>query len=324
MKKLITLFLALSMSSLTFGQHLNCETIRDSLIASFKNPNSDKLEMAKDVLILQECAELDEQDKTFLTVETVAVLIVGKLNQKEPLTYGLIIDEILKIKSSEQYQEMKETTRALFELENELVDMSEKHWPLIKEVFEKSGLSAKNIDEFKSAIYKARETPVTYKTAIQEWQEVKEKQASERAASTGEKSFIRHFAPMIPMKETLEIASEFNEPILLYFTGYAAVNCRKMEELVFQEEAVDEALSDYTCFIGYADDRTRLTEEEKDKYGLKEIETKGKMVCQIQKDHFQSNIQPYFVIIDNKGQMVDSFSYSLKPEAFLEFLIKNK
>ena len=101
--------------------------------------------------------------------------------------------------------------------------------------------------------------------------------------------------------EGLAAAKLENKPILLDFTGWACVNCRKVEENVWSEPDIYETLkNDYILISLYVDDRKELPKEQqfqflKDNGKLKNIETIGDKWATFQAVNFQTASQPYYV-----------------------------
>ena len=102
----------------------------------------------------------------------------------------------------------------------------------------------------------------------------------------------------------LAFAKINNKPILLDFTGWACVNCRKMEENVWSDPKVYELLKEnYVLISLYVDDRKELSEENQFKIKLNEnhlksIETIGDKWSTFQYLNFQTASQPYYVIMN--------------------------
>ncbi|WP_276166977.1 protein-disulfide reductase DsbD family protein [Zobellia alginiliquefaciens] len=117
-------------------------------------------------------------------------------------------------------------------------------------------------------------------------------------------------------------AKKVNKPILLDFTGWACVNCRKMEENVWSEPDVYSILKeDYVLISLYVDDRKELPESEQfdfkyDTGRVKHIETIGQKWGTFQTVNFNAASQPYYVlmspdleILNNAVQYTDSDVY---------------
>jgi thiol:disulfide interchange protein len=126
--------------------------------------------------------------------------------------------------------------------------------------------------------------------------------------------------------EAMAVAIAQNKPLLLDFTGWACVNCRKMEEQVWTDNRVSKILNEDVILVSlYVDDRTKLPEVEwrMEEYGGKEfhIRTIGKKWSYLQASQFDRNAQPFYVLLDHNGtQIGGSAGYDPDPDAFLEYI----
>lgn len=127
--------------------------------------------------------------------------------------------------------------------------------------------------------------------------------------------------------EGLAAAKLENKPIMLDFTGWACVNCRKMEEQVWSASKVYDVLSkDYIIISLYVDDRKELLENEKFDYlkpngSLKKIKTIGDKWATLQTINFQNNSQPFYVLLDHNMQLLNhTTSYTPNVEDYYNWL----
>ncbi|EDP71714.1 putative exported cytochrome C biogenesis-related protein [Flavobacteriales bacterium ALC-1] len=108
------------------------------------------------------------------------------------------------------------------------------------------------------------------------------------------------------LEEGIAAAKLENKPILLDFTGWACVNCRKMEEQVWSTSQVYDILEEnYVIISLYVDDRKELPIEEQFKYlrtngTVKDIETIGDKWGTLQTINFQNNSQPYYALLNHQ------------------------
>ncbi|MFT3933310.1 MAG: cytochrome c biogenesis protein CcdA [Chitinophagaceae bacterium] len=104
-------------------------------------------------------------------------------------------------------------------------------------------------------------------------------------------------------EKALKLAKEQHKPILIDFTGWACVNCRKMEENVWPDEKVKELIEkDFILVSLYVDDRKVLPDEEQFLYtasdsSKKEIKTIGDKFITLQSENFKNASQPLYAII---------------------------
>ncbi|MFV8334375.1 protein-disulfide reductase DsbD family protein [Flavobacterium sp. GSP14] len=112
----------------------------------------------------------------------------------------------------------------------------------------------------------------------------------------------------------LAYAKSVKKPILLDFTGYACVNCRKMEDFVWSDPAILKILQNEVVLISlYVDDKRELPIKEQyvSKETGKKIISIGNKWSDFQITKFKANAQPYYIILDNDGMMLSD-----KPESY--------
>ncbi len=125
----------------------------------------------------------------------------------------------------------------------------------------------------------------------------------------------------------LAYAKEVNKPVLLDFTGWACVNCRKMEEQVWSDPRVLSILSNDVVLISlYVDERKKLDEDEQytSKVTGKRIRTVGNKWHEFQIKHFQNNSQPLYVFVghDSLIPLHESTAYDTDVEKYVNWLKK--
>jgi thiol:disulfide interchange protein len=114
------------------------------------------------------------------------------------------------------------------------------------------------------------------------------------------------------------------KPVLIDFTGFGCVNCRKMEAAVWTDPRVaDKIQKDYVLISLYVDDKASLPEPiEVEVNGRKRtLRTIGDKWSYLQSHKFGANAQPFYVALDNDGQpLTGSYGYKEDVPAYLEFL----
>lgn len=125
-------------------------------------------------------------------------------------------------------------------------------------------------------------------------------------------------------EEGMAYAKKVNKPVMIDFTGHACVNCREMEASVWPKPDVLKRLrNDYVLIQLYVDDKTELptAEQHVSSYSGKTIRTIGNQWSDLQASRFNTNSQPYYVLLDNNGkQLVPPKGADSKPENFVKFL----
>ena len=124
--------------------------------------------------------------------------------------------------------------------------------------------------------------------------------------------------------EAIAYAQQTNKPLMIDFTGWACVNCRKMEEHVWPEKEVYDLISSkYVLVSLYVDDKEMLPEEEQyiSAFSGKKIRTVGNKWSDFQSSYFGVNSQPYYVLISPDGKMLNQPSpYEPDVSKYADFL----
>ena len=122
----------------------------------------------------------------------------------------------------------------------------------------------------------------------------------------------------------MEYARMNNKPVMLDFTGYGCVNCRKMELAVWTDQNVSKLLTeDYVLITLYVDDKTKLAEPITVTENGKErtLRTVGDKWSYLQRSKFGANAQPFYVLVDNEGMPLNkSYSYHEDIKLYIDFL----
>ncbi|MBR6829392.1 MAG: thioredoxin family protein [Paludibacteraceae bacterium] len=106
--------------------------------------------------------------------------------------------------------------------------------------------------------------------------------------------------------EGLAYARQEGKPVIIDFTGYGCVNCRKMEAYVLDDDSVKVRLQNYVFIELFVDDK---------RDGI------GDMNSRIQREQFGSNAQPFYVQLDPYGhQVADPMAFTTDPMEFINWL----
>ncbi len=127
-------------------------------------------------------------------------------------------------------------------------------------------------------------------------------------------------------EEGMAMAKAKGPPVMIDFTGFGCVNCRKMEAAVWTDPRVASVLNEkYVLISLYVDDKTPLSEpvvvnENGQQRPLRTVGDKGSY---LQRVKFGANTQPFYVLIDNDGNPLNgSRSYDEDIQKYLDFLQK--
>jgi thiol:disulfide interchange protein len=128
-------------------------------------------------------------------------------------------------------------------------------------------------------------------------------------------------------QKALALAKEQNKPILIDFTGWACVNCRKMEENVWTDPAVSNYIKGNFILVSlYVDDKAMLPVEKRFKYTskagtVKDINSVGDLWATFQAENFNQVTQPLYVVISpNQNLLSNPVGYTPNVQEYLNWL----
>ena len=126
--------------------------------------------------------------------------------------------------------------------------------------------------------------------------------------------------------QAVQMARETGKPLLLDFTGYGCVNCRKMEAAVWTDPEIADILKEKFILVSlYVDDRTPLDQPfETDIDGKRiTLRTKGQLWSFLQSYKFGANTQPFYIPVTSDGKPLNhSYSYNEDVDKYKAFLLK--
>jgi len=151
---------------------------------------------------------------------------------------------------------------------------------------------------------------------------------------------ISAFAPPMPIEgrevfndydEGLQYALQTGKPVLLDFSGYGCVNCRKMEAYVLDDDSVKARLNNYVVITLFVDDKqSREAKPATSTFGFatndaQPTDTKKESIgdynSRIQREQYGSNAQPFFVQLSPQGTPItEPYAFSTSVEDFLRWL----
>lgn len=125
-------------------------------------------------------------------------------------------------------------------------------------------------------------------------------------------------------EEGMAYAKAHNMPVMIDFTGYGCVNCRKMEAAVFTDPTVADIMTNkYVLIQLYVDEKTNLPEPMvvSDNGTERKLRTVGDRWSYLQSKKFGANAQPFYVLLDPDGNPLEkSYSYDEDIPSFLTWL----
>lgn len=123
-------------------------------------------------------------------------------------------------------------------------------------------------------------------------------------------------------------ARQTGKPVMIDFTGWSCVNCRKMEDNVWSQPEILRILSDdYVLISLYVDDKTALPADQVfvSSFTGKKVKTTGQKWSELQSRVYKTNSQPYYVLLDHQGLLLaEPVGYTPEVERYKQFLEEGK
>jgi thiol:disulfide interchange protein DsbD len=131
-------------------------------------------------------------------------------------------------------------------------------------------------------------------------------------------------APFDDYEAGMVYAKRMNRPVLIDFSGYGCINCRKMEASVWTAPAVKQLLEkEYVLITLFVDDKAKLphTLEIEEHGKTRKLKTIGDKWSYLQRSKFGANAQPFYVLLDNDGKPLGpSYAYNEDVANYVKFL----
>jgi hypothetical protein len=299
---------------------IDCDEIRNDkpYFAEYNAGKMDSL-ISLDLQVIGNCIELDSFDKKILNPQVLAVLMLQLTNDNKEVNYGNIIDNIVEFKSTEHYKKGRLAYEFTLKYENKVVNRADS--VQVRQNFQNMGFSDSDLNEMMTVVYSDENSNLTYKEAFAEFIQSKETKKKPQPTKNSDLLF-GHFKEIDNLNQLKENKSE--KTTLIYFTSWADINSRKMEEGFFNEQEIQNLFDEYCCFIGYADDKSAIKPEQQKEFATVPMKTKGQYINEIEKSLFPKAYQPVILVIDSDFKLVDSYSYNKEKQDFIEFLERNK
>lgn len=294
----------------SFAQDFDCNKLLDEPLKSITQHSSvsDSI-FFKDIEILKHCGHFENKDSLLLKGPMIGTLLINAINANQTVTYRAILQELLKVKDSEEYRSML----LLEELGSQKVDLN--LWEEKKNTLKMLDLSDTELIDFKKFIIKNQLTNLTFKQAYSYYYNQNKKNEVVATAYA--------FKPLTSYEKAIAEAKKSNRLLLIYFTAYGAVNCRKMEAEILIDKEIKSILDKrFLAYDVYVDDKSELPLNEVyySKISKKKITTIGQKFAAFQIEKYANNSQPYFVIVDKNEKIVNQIGAVNSKNDFINFL----
>lgn len=128
----------------------------------------------------------------------------------------------------------------------------------------------------------------------------------------------------IDFETGMAMAKQLNKPVIVDFSGYGCVNCRKMEASVWTDARVKDIIDNkYILITLMVDDKTKLPEiiELEENGKTVRLKTVGDKWSYLQRHKFGANAQPYYVLLDQEGKPIaPSYAFDEDVDKYINFL----
>lgn len=320
MKNLLFLLLILQSYSSFSQSEMTCEEVLKMELNLESNPEN--LQKLMDSFVLFKNCGFDDTDVEIFSnasmIGTILIDLVSTKKEDTALTYKNLYDKILVLTENEEYKTNKPLLKISLNLAKRPADIN--NWEEDKHTLEKIGVTAEHLTEFHNYLKEHTDPSKTYEDVLRNFKAI---QNEKNAVEVKKYDDIFTNAGNVNYNDLLKEAKELDKPLLLYFTGYACINCRKMESSTFADTSILERLKTDFHFVNlYVDDQKPLPEDEwiKSDINGKMIKKIGQKHIDLQVTKFKTNTQPFFVIIDKNGKKIATQGFTKDSEIFNTFL----
>ena len=309
------LFILLPFSNVLVAQESYLE-FKDSVIDfDFKN-DEDMLAFIHHIKLFVG-KDLDSTDIEMLLEGPILGSILVKGANEQPPTYEYVYDEFVKIKKTPNYDMMLKAHVATKQLEVTPANYS--NWESDKQLFLAFNIAEAELEQIRVFVEKNSDSTKTYKELLADYRAEKETKKKKNDDS------LFQFYGSIDIDSLQRLSLAQHKPILLYFTGYGCVNCRKIEENVLKEAVIYTSLQQDFIFVSlYVDSREELPEKEQytSKFSHRLIKTIGDKNLDYEQSTFNVVYQPFFVCLTEKGDVLGKANYEKQHDlmSFQRFL----
>ena len=338
MRKLFTIICLILISTTVFGQKKKeCEKLlKKEITTTTLSENIDGFIIDLKTLISCEFDEIDYQifmgpEGNMPLIANTLVTLAGKIENEDKYTFENLKETLISIKINPEYSKVKN----IVEAQNTLIkkSASSKNWKEDEILFEKMGLAKTERDEIYTIIKENEDKPyseifIIYSNRLNA---KKEQQIIENQNKINELKLknpegvelVKGLLSYSSFDLGLRKSKELNKPILLYFSGYACVNARKIENYVLSDNKIQDYINSNLIFVNLlVDDRKELEENQKfySETLEKDIKTIGQKNMEFQISKYKANSQPLFILLDIDGNEISRIGYTREINEFSDFV----
>jgi hypothetical protein len=313
----IILFLCVSIS--LAAQKITCEELMKLPFGKYlMNDEEDSLKLI--IANLEHCDFEDFERETVLLSVFIQTTMVAK---GENTTVQDLYNEVLTFRQSDEYEAVKAFAEKQRSFNQDYLSkkITRRNWkkgqPLISELF---GFEKMELNTFINPLFEkqGKKLDLTYGYFLADFKTyMNSKYHLSNAAKRDSTDFDfgSDFYPFPSMNYDIRISNiDVTKPTLIYFYGYGAVNCQKLNENAFGNPKLFKLVdSSYNFITLPVDARTKLSPDLKAeleaKYSVKRFSDVGRLNVHLQTTLFQEQVQPLFVIVNQNGEVLGKFDY---------------
>ncbi len=312
------LFLFISISLLSFGLSAQNNQVK----AHFSD--DERIDMAHLDDFLQSLIgdEIDETDIEVFEIRSFGIFMFNKSKNPEEMTYGTLRQSILDMKAIPNYSKLRESFLMEHALKTTYVDSAT--WEQDQELFYFMPENSIDLIAFERYMDSACTKEDTY------WEAYSRFHIYSENITYGALNELSHEQDPLNLTELKALAAKEGKPILLYFTGYNCVNCRRMENSTFRSDSIMPILlNDVVFYPLYIDSRERMpkgfeldgiTEKQVQELLNKEEITVGDYHIAYQILKYEVSAQPVFILLNEKGELIQSTTGYESVSRYFDFL----
>jgi hypothetical protein len=246
----------------------------------------------------------------------IGIVIIDILNSEEKATYRALHVKLMEIVNDKEYQSSKPILSRVIDFFRLAADYS--NWEKDKQLLIDAGMTAEELAEFEVYLEKNADPTKTYEEVFRDYSD---NMVTNDFDTTEYELFAKQNT--IDLDEVLKTSEEEMIPVILYFTGYAVANARKLEQMITDDLDIFMMLAEEFIFIPmYCDDNTPI-EVSKQFYSEeleKNITTEGELALYYQLTYFKRTDQPYFVGINSNMEKLAELNFNMNPDTIVDFM----
>lgn len=319
MKLFFQIILALTFCNSSFAQsQVPCPEM-DSVMAIIKDgPN--ELAALYDKQVLFDCGDFDDVDRILLFGNFLDNFMAANLEKYDSLTYTLMLKELKEVQASPAYRESYEISKMRMIVLNSIADtvLFDKNIQTFTDFFP----NEVERNYVRNYVGDHQNDTLSFIGILEQYTADESTQLQDEEPPAQGMNQVP-FLAFYDLKTTLENATYYERPILLYFSGYTNANSRKIEANWFNETRINELMNQMTVYQVMCDESLAMDPSDvkyfKKKY-KKTFKTYGEKNAFIQQKEFESSNQPYFVLYSPSGKYLGKWNYDGNKDSFENFL----